>query len=45
MFSLTKSRVLDEVQSRDADVNKRHYDEDVKFYLKQYAKSTLLELD
>ena len=32
MFSMTKSRELDEVQSRDADVNKRHFGEDVKFY-------------
>ena len=32
MFSMTKSRELDEVQSRDADVNKRNYGEDVKFY-------------
>ena len=31
---MTKSRELDEVQSRDADVNKRHYGEDVKFYRK-----------
>ena len=31
MFSMTKSRELDEVQSRDTDVNKRHYGEDVKF--------------
>ena len=33
MFSMTKSRELDEVQSEDGDVNKRHYGEDVKFYL------------
>ena len=32
MFSMTKSRELDEVQSEDGDVNKRHYGEDVKFY-------------
>ena len=30
MFSITKSTVLDEVQSEDGDVNKRHYE--VKFY-------------
>ena len=29
---MTKGRVLDEVQSQDGDVNKRHYGEDVKFY-------------
>ena len=34
MFSITKSKVLDEVQSEDGDVNKRHYDEDVKIYQK-----------
>ena len=34
MFSMTKSRELDEVQSQNADVNKRHYGEDVKFYPK-----------
>ena len=32
MFSMTKSRELDEVQRRDADVSKPHYGEDVKFY-------------
>ena len=32
MFSMTKSRELDEGQSRYVDVNKRHYGEDVKFY-------------
>ena len=32
MFSMTKIKELDEVQSQDADVNKRHYGEDVKFY-------------
>ena len=32
MFSMTKSRELDEEQRQDADVNKRHYGEDVKFY-------------
>ena len=31
MFSMIKSRELDEVQSQDADVNKRHYD-DVEIY-------------
>ena len=30
---MTKRRVLDELQSEDGDVNKRHYGEDVKFYL------------
>ena len=34
MFSMTKSRVLDEVQSEDGDVNKRHYGEDVNFFQK-----------
>ena len=34
MFSMTKSRLLDEVQSEDGDVNKRQYGEDVKFYQK-----------
>ena len=29
---MTKSRELDEVESRDVDVNKRHYGEDAKFY-------------
>ena len=33
MFSLTKSKEFDEVQRQDADVNRRHYGEDVKFYL------------
>ena len=33
MFSMTKSRDLDEGQSRYVDVNKRYYGEDVKFYL------------
>ena len=32
MFSMPKSRELDEEQRQDADVNKRHYGEDVKFY-------------
>ena len=32
MFSMSKSRELDEVQRQDADVNRRHYGEDVKFY-------------
>ena len=32
MFSITKSRELDKEQKQDADVNKRHYGEDVKFY-------------
>ena len=32
MFSMTKSKVLNELQSEDGDVNKRHYGEDVKFY-------------
>ena len=32
MFPVTKSRDLDEVQSQDADLKKRHYGEDVKFY-------------
>ena len=29
---MTKSRELDEEQKQDADVNKRHYSEDVKLY-------------
>ena len=33
MFSMIKIRELDEVESRDADVNKRHYGEHVTFYL------------
>ena len=32
MFSMTKSRELDEVQRQDADVNSRHCGEDLKFY-------------
>ena len=45
MFSMTKSRELDKVQSRD--VNKHHYGEDVKFYTfiidyKRLLKSLLL---
>ena len=32
MFSMTKSRELDEVQRQDADVSRRHYGEDVKIY-------------
>ena len=32
MFTMTKSRKLDEEQRQDTDVNKRHYGEDVKFY-------------
>ena len=31
MFSMTKSKELDEEQRQDTDVNKRHYGEDVKF--------------
>ena len=30
MFSMTKSRELDEEQRQDTDVDKRHYCEDVK---------------
>ena len=33
MLSMTKSRGLDKVQRQDTDVNRRHYGEDVKFYL------------
>ena len=33
MFCMTKSMDLDEEQRQDADVNKRHYGEDVKCYL------------
>ena len=32
MFSMTKSRELDEVQMRFYFVSRRHYGEDVKFY-------------
>ena len=32
MFSMTKNRELDKVQRQDADVNRRHYGENVKFY-------------
>ena len=31
MFSMTKSRELDEKQRQDADLNRHHYGEDVKF--------------
>ena len=34
MFSMTKSRDLDEVQAQDTNVNRRYYGEDVKFYQK-----------
>ena len=33
MFSMTKNRELDEMQKQDANVNRRHYGEDVKIYL------------
>ena len=33
---MTKSRELDEVQTQDADVNRRHYGGDVKFYRVKY---------
>ena len=36
MFSKTKSTVLDEVQTPYYFVNKRHYGEDVNFYLIRY---------
>ena len=36
MFTMTKSRVLDGLQSEDGDINKRHYGEDLQFYLKMY---------
>ena len=32
MFSMTKSKELDEEQRQDTDVNRRHYGEDVKCY-------------
>ena len=32
MFSMTKSRELDEVLRQDAEVNKRYYGGDVKLY-------------
>ena len=32
MFSMTINKELDEVQRQDADVNRRYYGEDVKFY-------------
>ena len=34
---MTKSRELDEEPRQDADVNKRHYGEDVKFYFKSFG--------
>ena len=37
MFSMTKSRELDEGQSRYIDVNKRHYGEDVQFTKVRYV--------
>ena len=43
MFSMTKSRELNEVQSKDGDANKRHYGEDVKFYLKIYQKKSFVQ--
>ena len=33
---MTKSRELDEVQRQNADVNRRHYGENVKFYPQKY---------
>ena len=42
MFSMTKSRELGEVQFQDADVNKRHYGEDVKFYHFNYMHCMIL---
>ena len=39
MFSMTKSRELDEMQSQDADVNKCHYGEDVTFYPNKFGSS------
>ena len=38
MFSMTKSRKLEEEHSRYIDVNKRHYGEDVKFYQNEFSK-------
>ena len=39
MFSITKSRELDKMQTQDADVNRRHYGEYVKFYLHLYQNA------
>ena len=36
MFSMIKSRKLDQVHSRDENVNKCHYGEDVNFYIIRY---------
>ena len=35
MFSMIKSRELDQEQRQDADVNKRYYGEHVKIYLNE----------
>ena len=32
MLSMTESSELDEIQSEEVDVSKRHFSEDVKFY-------------
>ena len=43
MFSMTKSRELDEEQRQEAGVNKRHYGEDLKFFrYKVYSIVTLM---
>ena len=36
MFSMTKSRELDDVQTPFYFINRRHYGEDVKFYPGMY---------
>ena len=47
LCSMTKTRELDEVQRQDADVNRRHYGEDVKFYqyLRRKLTSKSLKMD
>ena len=40
MFSMTKIRELDEVERQDADVNRHHYGEDVKFDLDVHWNDT-----
>ena len=36
LFSMINSRELDEMQTQDADINRRHHGEDVKFYHYDY---------
>ena len=42
MFSMTKSRELDEVQAPFYFVNRWHYGEDVKFYQFNYEKYSII---